>query len=111
MKTLRTTIAVFAAVSALALPASALASSGQEGYAGPNSVVAGIQGGGGGGPTSSAPAPAPVAESAAAPVSASEESGTLPFTGANLGILAGGGLLLLVLGFGLRKLTQQRPAL
>jgi hypothetical protein len=32
--------------------------------------------------------------------------GTLPFTGLDLGLLIGGGLLLLAIGFGLRRLAR-----
>jgi hypothetical protein len=35
-----------------------------------------------------------------------EGGGSLPFTGLDLGLLIGGGLLLLALGFGLRRLAR-----
>ena len=35
--------------------------------------------------------------------------GTLPFTGLDLGLLIGGGVLLLALGLVLRRLTREKP--
>jgi hypothetical protein len=35
-----------------------------------------------------------------------EGGGSLPFTGLDLGLLIGGGLLLLAIGFGLRRLAR-----
>jgi hypothetical protein len=37
-----------------------------------------------------------------------EGGGTLPFTGLDLGLLIGGGLLLLAVGFGLRRASRAR---
>lgn len=87
-----------AALLALSAPA-AFAQSGSEGYGGSN-VVAGLEQGGGddsGGPTGGPTA------------AATDEGGSLPFTGADLGVLAAAGGLLLGLGFGLRRLTH-RPS-
>ena len=42
-------------------------------------------------------------------VGATDEGGSLPFTGADLGVLAAAGGILLSLGFGLRRLTH-RPS-
>jgi hypothetical protein len=113
---IKTTFAILG-VAALLAPASALAESSNEGYGGPNNVVAGLQqggGGGGAGPTASAPAknvsavaPAQQAQ-AQAPVQQSSGN-TLPFTGAELGLFAAAGGLLLLMGFGLRRLSQ-RPS-
>jgi hypothetical protein len=89
-------LAVVGAAALLALSAPAVyAQSGSEGYGGSN-VVAGLEQGGGddsGGPTAAA----------------TDEGGSLPFTGADLGVLAAAGGLLLGLGFGLRRLTH-RPS-
>jgi hypothetical protein len=95
-------LAVVAATALLAFAApAAFAGSGTEGYGGSN-VVAGLEQGGGG------DTGAPVQ---AAPVqAAASEGGSLPFTGADLGVLAVAGGLLLGLGLGLRKLTHRPTA-
>ena len=77
-----------------------MAQSGVEGYSGDNNVVAGLDdsagnGGNGGGSTTQAQ---------------TVDNGSLPFTGADLGVLAGAGGLLLALGFGLRRLTHRPSA-
>lgn len=80
------------ATMAIALaPAGALAQSSTEAYGGGN-VVAGLEQGGGGDGTT--------------PVAA-DDGGSLPFTGADLGVLAAAGGMLLALGFGLRRLTHR----
>ena len=68
---------------------------GEEGYGGSN-VVAGLEQGGGG--------------DTGAPVQAATNEGSLPFTGADLGVLAAAGGLLLGLGLGLRRLTHRPSA-
>jgi hypothetical protein len=90
-------LAVLAATALLAFAApAAFAQSGTEGYGGSN-VVAGLEQGGGG--------------DTGAPVQATaNEGGSLPFTGADLGVLAVAGGLLLGLGLGLRKLTHRPTA-
>jgi hypothetical protein len=91
---------VIALVSVAMVPAAAFgASSSDEGYKGSN-VVAGIEesGGGGGGN-------APVA--AQTETQGTNESGSLAFTGSDLGVLAAAGGLLLAMGFGLRRLTHR----
>ena len=113
---IKTTFAILG-VAALLAPASALAESSNEGYGGPNNVVAGLQQGGGGGgsagPTASAPAKNVAAQAPAqqaqvqAPAQQQTSSGsTLPFTGAELGLFAAAGGLLLLMGFGLRRLSR-----
>jgi hypothetical protein len=83
------------ALFAFAAPA-AMAQSGSEGYGGSN-VVAGLEQGGGG--------------DTGAPVQATTNTGgSLPFTGADLGVLAVAGGLLLGLGLGLRRLTHRPTA-
>jgi hypothetical protein len=90
--------AVLGATALLALSAPAVyAQSGQEGYGGSN-VVAGLEQGGGG------DTGAPVQTTAA------NSEGSLPFTGADLGVLAAAGGLLLGLGLGLRRLTHRPTA-
>ena len=89
--------AVVGATAMLALAAPAVyADSGTEGYGGAN-VVAGLEQGGG------TDTPAPVQ-------AAADEGGSLPFTGADLGVLAAAGGLLLGLGLGLRRLTHRPTA-
>jgi hypothetical protein len=89
------------ALLAFAAPAAFATESGTEGYGGSN-VVAGLEQGGGG--DTSAPVQA-------APVqAATDEGGSLPFTGADLGVLAAAGGLLLGLGLGLRRLTHRPTA-
>jgi hypothetical protein len=89
-------LAVVGATAMLALAAPAVyAQSGQEGYGGSN-VVAGLEQGGGG--------------DTGAPVQAATNEGSLPFTGADLGVLAAAGGLLLGLGLGLRRLTHRPSA-
>jgi hypothetical protein len=90
-------IIAIASVGALLVPATAVANSSDEGYGGPGDVVSGLQqgGGGGGGGNQSQP------------VKAESQSGKLPFTGADLGVLAAAGGLLAGLGFGLRRLTHR----
>jgi hypothetical protein len=139
MTRMKRLLAVVGATALLAFAApAAFAASGSDGYGGSN-VVSGLeQGGSGGGgsgenapaestPTESAPkesapkesapkesAPAESTPAESAPVSApvqatADEGGSLPFTGADLGVLAAAGGILLGLGFGLRRLTA-RPS-
>lgn len=99
MRKMKKLLAV-AGVIALLAPSAAYAQSSDEAYGGDNSVVAGLEqdsggGGGGGGST---------------PTNTTQaDSGSLPFTGADLGVVAAAGGLLLGLGFGLRRLTH-RPS-
>jgi hypothetical protein len=95
-------LAVMGATALLAFAApAAFAESGTEGYGGSN-VVAGLEQGGGtdtGAPVQAAPVQA-----------AADEGASLPFTGADLGVLAVAGGLLLGLGLGLRRLTHRPTA-
>lgn len=100
-------IAALFTVLALALPASAFAQSSVDGYNDSNRVAGleqGSGGGGGGGGNGSAPATA--SKSSPSSTQGSDDGGKLPFTGADLGIIAGAGGLLLLLGFGLRRVTH-----
>ena len=89
----------------LAVPSAALAQSSTEGYGGNGNVVAGIEqsGGGGGGDSD---APQQVAATPSSSTGSGSDEGSLPFTGADLGVLAVAGSMLLALGFGLRRLTH-----
>jgi hypothetical protein len=102
-KTIKIRITAFAVLAALVLPSAALAASSQEGYGGPNNVVAGINDSGDDNPTPPAPAPE------VAVAADTDEGGSLPFTGADLGVLAAAGGIMLAFGFGLRRLTH-RPS-
>ena len=75
-----------------------------EAIAGAPSGTAGVSGSA---PASSGAPAAPVA-TASAPESV--PSGSLPFTGLDLGLIAAGGLLLLGLGVGMRRLSSQSAA-
>jgi hypothetical protein len=91
-------IIAIASVGALLAPATAIAGSSDEGYNGPGTAVQGLQQGGGGGGGGG---------NESQPVKASSQGGKLPFTGADLGVLAAAGGLLAGLGFGLRRLTNR----
>lgn len=114
MKKIRFSIAILAAISVFVLPAAALANSGQQGYSGPNSAVAGVTGGGNG-PSSGSPSPAvetaPVVEEAPVVAAAEVETSgsTLPFTGLDVGVIALAGIVLLGMGFLLRRYTHRAP--
>jgi hypothetical protein len=77
-----------ACIVALMAPSVAFAQSSDEGYGGAGGIAGQVDTGGGD--------EAPVEEAA----------GSLPFTGAELGVLAAAGGLLVLLGFGLRRLTH-----
>jgi hypothetical protein len=104
MKKLQIVFSALAVIAVLALPATAFAgSSSQEGYEGPNNVTGAVTGGGDG--TGSPPA----SETVAVTTESTSSSGVLPFTGADLLVLVGSGMALLLLGFGLRKLARGAP--
>lgn len=85
MERIKKVSAAFICVLFLAMPGAALAQSGNDGYEDLGSQVQGVvnSGDNGGG------------------------GGSLPFTGAELGVLAGAGGVLVLLGFGLRRLTHR----
>lgn len=93
-------IVTLAAVAlALLLPATSLASSGSEAYGGPNGQgLAGITGEGHSGD------PVSISEDSS---SESTATGSLPFTGFDVGVLAAVGIGLTALGFGIRRLNRQ----
>ena len=105
MKTLQIKIVALAVLAVLALPTLALGASSNEGYGGPNNVVSGVQTNNDEGPPPSSPEPE--SETAGvATVSDTDDSDVLPFTGTDLLIMAASGGLLLMFGFGLRRLTR-----
>jgi hypothetical protein len=81
-------------VGALALPATAVAQSSLNGY----SNIAGVSTGGN----------SPTSGNAPTTVVKSSSSGSLPFTGLEVGLVAGGGALLLGAGLALRRIGAQR---
>jgi len=95
-------------LSALALalaPASALAQSSDDGYETDGPTVQNqIEGGGTAGQTDSGTSPTPSNDSAGS----GEEAG-LPFTGLDLGLLAGAGVLLVGMGAGVRFALRLPP--
>jgi hypothetical protein len=103
MTQIKKILAVASIATMLILPATALAQSSDQAYGGAGEVISGLQqgggGGGGGGGGSNSPTP----------VKAEAQGGNLPFTGADLGVLAAAGGVLVGLGFGLRRLTH-RPS-
>jgi hypothetical protein len=105
MKTLQIKIVVLAVLAVLALPTVALGASSDEGYGGPNNVVSGVQNNDEGPPPSE-----PESEPASVSAADSDDSSVLPFTGTDLLIMAASGGVLLMFGFGLRRLTR-RPSL
>ena len=95
-------LAVAGIASLLVVPSAAFAQSSEKGYGGPGNVVAGVEqdSGPGGGDNGTTP------RRASATPSATSNEGSLPFTGADLGVLAVAGGVVLALGFGLRRLTH-----
>jgi hypothetical protein len=112
MTRIKKILAVAGATALLAVSAPAVyAASGSDGYSGGN-VVAGLEKGGKTPAETKATQAAgttPVAQTTPVKAVAADEGGTLPFTGADLGVLAAAGGILLALGFGLRRLTH-RPS-
>jgi len=92
---MKTLVVIIALVAAMTLPTAAFAGSSENGY----SNVAGVPSGGSG----------PAADNAQGPAAVqAADSGSLPFTGLEIGLVAGGGLLLLGAGLTLRKIGAQR---
>jgi hypothetical protein len=103
MRLIKKSLAI-AGIMMLMAPAGAIAQSSSEGYGGPGNVISGLEqgpggGNGGGGGESNPPQQ----------VKTQGQGGNLPFTGADLGVLAAAGGILAGLGFGLRRLTH-RPS-
>jgi hypothetical protein len=109
MTRMKRLLAVVGATALLAFAApAAFAQSGSEGYSGSN-VVAGLNQGGNSGGGSSQTAPAKTTPVSTPVQATADQGGSLPFTGADLGVLAAAGGILLGFGFGLRRLTH-RPS-
>jgi hypothetical protein len=101
MTQIKKILAVASIATMLIGPATAFAAkSSDEVYGGAGEVISGLQqGGGGGGGTGGGNSPSTV--------KAQSQGGNLPFTGADLGVLAAAGGVLVGLGFGLRRLTHR----
>ena len=97
MRKMKRLVAVACALAVLAPSTAYAQSSSDEAYGGENNVVAGLQQGSGGGGGPSGPTASPTRT----------QGGSLPFTGADLGVVAAAGGLLFGLGFGLRRLTHR----
>jgi len=104
MNHVKSTLIILAAVLALALPSAAMA---QNGY-GAGGGVLGEQNSGGGGGGSQPSGGNAGEQAAAAPVPAEHgtSGGQLPFTGSDLLVVAGIGMVLLGAGVGLRRLRD-----
>lgn len=103
MTQIKKILAVASIATMLIGPATAFgAQSSDESYGGPANVISGLEQGGGGGGVGGGDDESP-------PVKTQAQGGNLPFTGADLGVLAAAGGLLVGFGFGLRRLTH-RPS-
>ena len=78
--------------------------SADDGYGEPAGLVQTQVGGGGEQPAAQTKTPATTAEAPATTVS--DNGGKLPFTGLDIALMVGAGGLLLLLGFGMRRLTR-----
>jgi hypothetical protein len=105
MSRITKTCLALACVALLAMPAVAVGQSGTQGYQGNDGQVQGVvnSGDNGGGPTGGTAGTV----QASAPV----EGSSLPFTGAELGVLAAVGAALVLVGFGLRRVTRRPSSL
>jgi hypothetical protein len=105
-------VAVSAAIAVLALAPTAFAQSTGTGYGGQAGGVAGqVQQGGGGGNANGVSGVAGTSESGgAASSNATSGNGVLPFTGMDLALIVGGGLVLLAGGVALSRLVARNPA-
>jgi hypothetical protein len=89
---------------AVGAPAAFAQGSADDGYGEPAGLVQTQVGSGGEKPAVQTKAPATRSESPAATVS--DNGGKLPFTGLDIALMVGVGGLLLLLGFGMRRLTR-----
>lgn len=81
-------------------PAALAQSPSQEGYSAPGGVVQTQLNNGGGNPSAKTSESAPLTTQRSAP------AGNLPFTGLDIALVVGAGGLLLLLGFGIRRLSR-----
>src|SRR4051794_3804091 len=106
---MRLMVAVTAVVGVLALAPAAFAQSTGTGYAGQGGVAGQVQQGGGEGGVAGQTASGSNANGNAA-TNASGGGGVLAFTGLDLLLIAGGGLVLLIGGVALSRLVARHPA-
>jgi hypothetical protein len=104
-KATRRLIACVTVIGALALAPAAFAQSTGTGYSGPGGVAGEVQTGGSDGNNNGK-----VAATTAASQATDDSSGVLAFTGLDLALIAGGGLVLLAGGVGLSRIVARHPA-
>jgi hypothetical protein len=105
----RRLIACVTVIGALALAPAAFAQSTGTGYAGPGGVAGQVQTGGNDGNNNSGNH-GKVAGTTAASQGTDNSNGVLAFTGLDLALIAGGGLILLAGGMGLSRIVARNPA-
>jgi hypothetical protein len=100
-------VALSVVIGILALTPAAFAQSSGTGYAGEGGVAGQVSQGGGGNEGGNGKVAGTTAASNATP---SNNNGVLAFTGLDLALIAGGGLLLLVGGVALSRMVARHPA-
>jgi hypothetical protein len=105
-KATRRLIAAATVIGALALAPAALAQSTGTGYSGPSGVAGEVQSGG----SDNGPGNGKVAGTSASSQATDDSNGVLAFTGLDLALIAGGGLVLLAGGMGLSRIVARHPA-
>jgi hypothetical protein len=107
----RRLIACVTVIGALALAPAAFAQSTGTGYAGPGGVAGQVQSGGNGNNGNNNPGnQGEVAGQTAASQATDNSNGVLAFTGLDLALIAGGGLVLLAGGMALSRIVARHPA-
>ena len=101
-------VALGAVIGILALTPAAFAQSSGTGYAGQGGVAGQVSQGGGGNGGGNGKVAGTTAASEATPPS--NNNGVLAFTGLDLALIAGGGLLLLAGGVALSRMVARHPA-
>jgi hypothetical protein len=109
-KAIRGVVAISAVIGILALAPAAFAQSTGTGYSGQGGVAGQVSEGGGGGVAGQTAQGGGVAGETAASESAGGGGGVLAFTGLDLALIAGGGLLLLAGGVALSRVVARHPA-
>jgi len=103
-------VALSVVIGVLALTPAAFAQSTGTGYAGEGGVAGQVSQGGGGVAGTTAAGNGNVAGTTAASQASENNNGVLAFTGLDLILIAGGGLLLLAGGVALSRLVARHPA-
>jgi hypothetical protein len=107
-KATRRLIAAVTVIGALALAPAALAQSTGTGYSGPSGVAGEVQSGAN--DNSPGNTNGKVAGTTASSQATDDSNGVLAFTGLDLALIAGGGLVLLAGGMGLSRIVARHPA-